>query len=318
MFTLPQNADTQCDIAGIVPRAFILIRRVTTPSTAVLDTRKPVNIAIESHNNMKTSRFAPKTPQEQLQQSRAEKLKQDKDRATRLIGRLRWKAELLMVSYFKALEILQACSQQNGNERSRNDLAQHAESMFKIDFFEFYTFLERYITTCLATLGVSISASIPRENFNALRYITNPDLHRTRPAAAHAFHANLLEALDDEKCLLHHSLGAQDVRIQLGLAKDYRNAWKDADEKETSNNGEGHHGASSKNAKLIELELETMLRTLIIGCSRANEVVQSYSGADKNGTNFSSQDFEPPTYYGDGMTMEDVPLEYMDDAMELD
>jgi hypothetical protein len=58
----------------------------------------------------------------------------------------------------------------------------------------------------------------------ALRYATNPGLHRTRPLAFHAFHANLLEALDDEKCPLHDALGTQDVRFQLGLAKDYRNA----------------------------------------------------------------------------------------------
>lgn len=262
---------------------------------------------------MKTSRFAPKTSREQLQQSKVEKLKQDKDRATRLLGRLRWKAELLMVSYFKALEIYQANDQRNGSEESHKALAQQAESMFKIDFFEFYTFLERYITICLATFGVSVSASIPRENFNALRYITNPDLQRTRPLASHAFHANLLEALDDEKCPLHDSLGAQDVRIQLGLAKDYRNAWKDADEK-----GESEHGASSKNVQLSELELEMMLRTLIVGCNRANDAVQLYVGADLNGASLASHDFEPATYSGDGITMEDVPLEYMDDAMELD
>ncbi|KAJ4985493.1 hypothetical protein SVAN01_09058 [Stagonosporopsis vannaccii] len=267
---------------------------------------------------MKTSRFAPKTPREQLQHSKAEKLKQDKDRAARLMGRLKWKAELLMVSYFKALEAFQACGRQDGNEESCKILAEQAESMFKIDFFEFYTFLERYITTCLSTFGVSVSGSIPRENFNALRYITNPDLQRTRPVASHAFHANLLDALDDEKCPLHSSLGAQDVRIQLGLAKDYRNAWKDADEKDKASNGDGEHSASSKNIQLSELELETMLRTLVLGCVYANEVVQSYAGADLNGISLSSHDFEPPSYSGGGMTVEDIPLEYMDDAMELD
>ena len=251
-------------------------------------------------------------------QSKAQNLKQDKDKATRLMGRLRWKAELLMVSYFKAMEILQACNQHDGHGKSHNGLARQAESMFKVDFFEFYTFLERYITVCLATLGVSVSASAPRENFNALRYITNPDLQRTRPLASHAFHANLLEALDDENCPLHNSLGAQDVRIQLGLAKDYRNAWKDADEKERTDNGDNEHGSSPKNIKLPELGLETMLRTLIIGCGQADDVVQAHASPDVNGSGLSSQDFEPPTYIEDGMVMGDVPLEYMDDAMELD
>ncbi|KAH6643528.1 hypothetical protein C7974DRAFT_438424 [Boeremia exigua] len=264
---------------------------------------------------MKTSRFAPQTPLERLQQSKAEKLKQEKDRATRLLVRLQWKAELLMLSYFKALEMLQAC---DSYEEANTALARRAESMFKIDFFEFYTFLERYITACLATLGVSVSASAPRENFNALRYITNPDLQRTRPLASHAFHANLLEALDDVKCPLHDSLGAQGVRMQLGLAKDYRNAWKDADEKIKADNAECGHNGSSKNVKLSDLGLETMLRTLVAGCSRANDTVQAYERAAVNGNGLSSRDFEPSAYVDDGMVMDDVPLEYMDDAMELD
>ncbi|KAF2631375.1 hypothetical protein BU25DRAFT_359601 [Macroventuria anomochaeta] len=267
---------------------------------------------------MKTSKFAPKTPLEQLTQSRAEKLNQDKNRATRLLGRLRWKAELLMVSYFKVMEMLQAVDQQNGHYESHKTLARQAESMFKIDFFEFYTLLERYITACLTILGVSVSASAPRENFNALRYITNPDLQRTRPLASHAFHANLLEALDDENCPLHSSLGVQDVRIQLGLAKDYRNAWKDADEKEGTDSWNADRESSSKNVKLPELGLEAMLRILIIGCGHANDVVQAYAVADVNGSSLSSQDFEHPTYAYDSMVTGDIPLEYMDDAMELD
>lgn len=267
---------------------------------------------------MKTSRFAPKTPLEQLNQSKAEKLQNDKDKAARLMGRLRWKAELLMVSYFKAMEILQAWEQHNEHDESHKGLARQAESMFKIDFFEFYTFLERFITLCLATLGVSVSASVPRENFNALRYITNPDLQRTRPLASHAFHANLLEALDDEKCPLHDSLGAQDARVQLGLAKDYRNAWKDADEKEGTTNGHADNEGSPKNVKLPELGLEAMLRTLIVGCAHANDVVQAYGGTHVDGSSLSSKDFEPSTHAYDAMVMSDVPYEYMDDAMQLD
>ena len=142
---------------------------------------------------MKTSKYAPKTPAESLAQSKAEKLKQDKDRVTRLLGRVRWKAEMLMVSYFRTMEIVQAAAQENEYHQSQyamgsgassvsrhhpshptrreTDTAQkQAESMFKVDFFEFYTLLERYITDCLAIFGVSVSASAPRTNFNALRY----------------------------------------------------------------------------------------------------------------------------------------------------
>lgn len=287
---------------------------------------------------MKASKYAPKTPAETVAQSKAEKLKQDKDRVTRLLGRLRWKAEMLMVSYMRTMEIVQAAAQQDGYNGSQHAMgsgassvgdsqAQHssssrktnvrqkqAESMFKVDFFEFYTLLERYITDCLAIFGISISGSIPRQNFNALRYETNPDLHRTRPMASHAFHANLLEALDDEKCPLAESLGLQDVRVQLGIAKEYRNAWKDADSKANIANGE-----TSKNIRLEDLQLELMLRNIIGGCDLAHAAVQAYSNeGSSNGNGLTTRDFVPKTYGYSSMDIEDTPYEYMDDAMDLD
>jgi hypothetical protein len=282
---------------------------------------------------MKTSRFAPKTPAESLAQSKAEKLKQDKDRVTRLLGRLRWKAEMLMVSAARTMEIVQA-AQQNGHQaqhsmqsgassvrehqsqccRETNIVQKQAESMFKVDFFEFYTLLERYITDCLAIFGHSVSASVPHQNFNALRYETNPDLHRTRPLASHAFHANLLEALDDEKCPLAGSLGLQDVRVQLGIAKEYRNAWKDADSKASIQNGD----ARAK-MQLQDLQLEHMLRNIIGGCDLAHGVVQEHDNVATNGNGLTSRDFEPKAYGRyTSMDIEDTPFEYMDDAMDLD
>ncbi|KAF1838229.1 hypothetical protein BDW02DRAFT_586094 [Decorospora gaudefroyi] len=262
---------------------------------------------------MKASKYAPKTPAESLAQSKAEKIKQDKDRTTRLLGRLRWKAEMLMVSYMRTMEIVQA-SQQNGyqphHSMGSGASSKQAESMFKVDFFEFYTLLERYITDCLAIFGISVSASVPRQNFNALRYETNPALQRTRPMASHAFHANLLEALDDDKCPLAASLGLQEVRVQLGIAKEFRNAWKDADTKANMMNGD-----SRANMQLQDLQLEHMLRNIIGGCDLAHGVVQGHSTA-ANG--FASRDFEPQTYGHTSMDIEDTPFEYMDDAMDLD
>jgi hypothetical protein len=281
---------------------------------------------------MQTSKYAPKTPAETLAHSRAEKLKQDKDNSTRLLGRLRWKAEMLMVSYYKALEIVRAAdAQQNGHagadplsvsDRNTSLQARHetdtikkqAESMFKVDFFEFYTLLERYLTTCLAIVGVKVSGAAPQTNVNALRYITNPDLHRTRPIASHAFHANLLEALEDENCLLHAALGEHNVRVELGLAKDFRNAWKDADGRIIASKWDDN--ASRKNITLHDSQLEAMLRTLLTGCENAHVVVQQFSPVQGNA--FTSKDFEPQAHNYNIGGMEDTPLEYMDDAMELD
>ncbi|KAF2853707.1 hypothetical protein T440DRAFT_389138 [Plenodomus tracheiphilus IPT5] len=272
---------------------------------------------------MKTSKYAPRTPAESLAQSKSQKLSKDKERATRLLGRLRWKAELLMVSYYRTMEIVQAELQKSTHHEvhhsmesgaTANMVQKQAESMFKVDFFEWYTLLERYVTDCLAVFGFSVSASAPRNNVNALRYITNPDA--MRPLASHAFHANLLEALDDEQCPLHDSLGAQGVRIQLGLAKDYRNAWKGADEKVLSSNAADDEN-SRKNIPLQDLQLELMLRTLVLGCEQAHSVVQAYSTA-VNGNNLTSRDFQPQTHGYTTMDTDDQPFEYMDDAMDLD
>lgn len=189
--------------------------------------------------------------------------------------------------------------------------------MFKVDFFEFYTLLERYISISLSIMGVYVSGTVPRTNVNALKYITNPDLARNRPHALHAFHANLLEALDDPKCPLHISLGNQDVRIQLGLAKDYRNAWKDADEKAVKTNGYDKDPEPKKNIRLEELDLDTMLRYLLAGCEHAHGIVQERPDANPN--DFTSQDFEQQGQNTHNyMELDDVPFEYMDDAMDLD
>ncbi|KAJ4374917.1 hypothetical protein N0V83_001995 [Neocucurbitaria cava] len=292
---------------------------------------------------MRTSKYAPKTPAENLALSRAEKMKQDKDRAARLLGRLRWKAELLVMSFCRALDIINTESQRIGQHNSSQHsmesggatgdgidrvVKRQAESMFKIDFFEWYTLLERYITDCLAVLNYSVSATAPRVNVNALLYITKPELHKTRPLASHAFHANLLEALDDDKCPLHASLGApQDVRAQLGLAKDFRNAWKDADERGSSRMKEAGNAGTDfrKNIKLGDLQLEMMLRTLIAGCEHANGVVQGYdnhaaSSSMQGSGGCTNRDYEPQAYDGYGAmdVEEDAPFEYMDDAMDLD
>lgn len=281
---------------------------------------------------MQTSKYAPKTPAETLAHSRAEKLKQEKDNSTRLLGRLRWKAEMLMVSYYKALEIVRAAdAQHNGHsgadplsvsnrdtstkaQRETDTIKKQAESMFKVDFFEFYTLLERYITTCLAVVGVKVSGATPQTNVNALRYITNPDLQRTRPIASHAFHANLLEALDDGKCPLHAAFGTHNVRVELGLAKDFRNAWKDADGRIIASKWDDD--ASRKNITLHDSQLESMLRALVSGCEHAHVIVQQFSPAQGDG--FTSKDFEPQTHNNNNTGSEDTPLEYMDDAMELD
>jgi len=189
--------------------------------------------------------------------------------------------------------------------------------MFKVDFFEFYTLLERYIELCLSFFGVSIAANAPKTNFNALRYITNPDLQRARPEASHAFHANLLDALDQESNPLHASFGIPEVRLQLGLAKDYRNRWKDADEKAAAQKWGARDDDAKANVKLEDLSLNDMLITLLAGCEHAHNVVHDRASPTLGNANFNSSNFVNSMNY-DTMDTDDALLEYIDDAMDLD
>ena len=278
-------------------------------------------------NNSRYAPHVPRTPAETLAQSRDEKLRQEKQSVTRLVGRLRWKAELLMSSYFKASEIVRAVDTQQNDPASvssnrfpliseANLRKIQAEAMFKVDFFEFYTLLERYITTCLAVFGVNISGSAPQINVNALRYITTPNLHTTRPMASHAFHANLLDALDDKKCPLYASFGVQHVRVELGLAKDFRNAWKNADERMIASKWDDDDARSRKNITLTDAQLEQMLRALVSGAEHAHDLVLAHTNTN---TSLTSRDFEPQTYSSSTIgVLGDSPLEFMDDAMDLD
>jgi hypothetical protein len=298
-------------------------------------------------NSLRKSRFAPKTPAENLALSRAERSKKEKETAARLLSRLRWKAESLAASFIRAVEISYAQVDQNGymdpqaasrfpfvlgmesvshmtplqRLKETNFKKKQVESMFQIDFFEWYTVLERYITHCLSALGVQVSGSAPRSNVNGLKHITNPNLATKRAEASHQFHANLLEALDDRSCPLHAALGNQDARIQLGLAKDYRNRWKDADGKINAPQWLSEEEAR-KVVKLEELDLAKMLNTIIIGCEQALHVVYNRSEASLNVPS-TSRDFESLGQNGyadfEGMQLdEDTPIGFMDDAMDLD
>jgi len=71
---------------------------------------------------MQKSKYAPKTPQESLRLSRSEKQKQEKIKATRLLGRLQWKAQSLVASFIRAQDIVNAGAQHNGHSDIRPEL----------------------------------------------------------------------------------------------------------------------------------------------------------------------------------------------------
>ncbi|KAH7141391.1 hypothetical protein B0J13DRAFT_556754 [Dactylonectria estremocensis] len=122
--------------------------------------------------------------------------------------RLRWKFLDLQNSYQRALS-----PQEYGFTRA------DAERNFKVDFHEFYVWIEQAIVLLLLIFGVSISRDA--RSFKGPSPVTN---------YGHAYHHNVLKALEDEECPVYAALGTGQVNQALWKAKELRNRWKDAAE----------------------------------------------------------------------------------------
>ncbi|KAI9155131.1 hypothetical protein HJFPF1_07705 [Paramyrothecium foliicola] len=118
--------------------------------------------------------------------------------------RLRWKFIDLQNSYARAT-----------NPEEAGFTASDAERNFKVDFYEFYAWIEQTLVLVLRIFDVVI----PRGEGNG-----------TRGSANHTFHHNVLMAFEDEGNPLHPVLGVGDVHHALWKAKELRNRWKDASE----------------------------------------------------------------------------------------
>ncbi|GJN76502.1 MAG TPA: hypothetical protein PLE48_09915 [Thiobacillus sp.] len=100
--------------------------------------------------------------------------------------------------------------------------AQEAENNFKVDFHEFYVKIEQAIVFLLKLFGTTIAKA---STLATTQYGGAPSV-----AAAHAYHHNVLKALDDDQHPLHEPLGKGPVNQALWKAKELRNKWKSATE----------------------------------------------------------------------------------------
>ncbi|KAJ5404362.1 hypothetical protein N7509_004233 [Penicillium cosmopolitanum] len=107
----------------------------------------------------------------------------------------------------------------------------HAQIMFKIDFHEYYALLERAIVHLLAIFNISVSSRRPAPS-------PAQSLHTTTFAngtgtgtgtGTHRYHANVLQALEEETTPLTPVLGSGKTIALLRQAKQLRNRWKTAD-----------------------------------------------------------------------------------------
>lgn len=113
--------------------------------------------------------------------------------------RLRWKFVDLQNSYQRAMAPEEA-----------GFTTADAERNFKVDFHEFYMWIEQALVLVLAVFGVAISRG------------------QANGTASHAYHHNVLRALDDKDNPMHEVMGHGEVYQALWKAKELRNRWKDA------------------------------------------------------------------------------------------
>jgi hypothetical protein len=240
----------------------------------------------------------------------------------KLLARLKWKSHLLVVSHERVTQAMQA-----PNPGTQNLSATEAETMFKLDFFEYYVLLERVLLHLLGVFDISVSPHMvrnPAEQADVSRTAATKDMSTNgapiigssnydRPST-HRFHANVLRALDRPSNPLHMALGTGEVRYYLGIAKESRNRWKDAEEEQSQGDAIPDHNALKHQRMLKNVDLEVMLACILEALHKAQSIAEEHvstRGQRPHGTN------GPPEV---GVTMEydmeDAPMEVMPDAME--
>lgn len=90
-----------------------------------------------------------------------------------------------------------------------------AERNFKVDFHEFYVWIEQAIVLLLLVFDITI----PHSN--------------RKKGMPHQYHDNVIVALENPTCPLYEVLGKGEVNMALRKAKELRNRWKDVADKET-------------------------------------------------------------------------------------
>ena len=340
---------------------------------------------------------------------------------TKLLRRLRWKAHHLLISQSQVLAHHSETTPSTPLVWSQE--VQEAETMFKVDFFEFYVLLERALVCLLGVFGTVVRSSgrmtggaddgtllssryapvverplqstrpqqetmridggsgsgptqtngisfatgiktgtsiigdthvLPKPSNTSKPSTTNSSLPSHSNQPQHQFHAAVLHTLSQPTHPLHPLLGTGDVRAYLGIAKEFRNRWKDADDPgpdpagATSNQGDRSDGDKNEEEvpvslrryakQLQHLKLETMLDVILTSLYRAKERAEGEVGIlmeqaakasgerDGNGNMIGDEnvdvDIEMEGLAGDvrGMAEEagSAPWEAMPDAMDWD
>lgn len=217
----------------------------------------------------------------------------DLNKLKRLIDRLSWKSHTLLYTQHVALTSPVATA----------SAAAAPSSMFKLDFFEYYTLLERILVLLLARFRVPVPAAT----------LGATD---SKGSWGHRYHESVLEAIEKPGTPVSEALGGAEVRAALRRAKGFRNRWKDADEQVVP-------AWECQREDILELRLEELVEVVLGALERVYRVAEqgAAAGGESNGT--AAAQSGQGTWGEQGQQgfvvdedMEDAPWEAVGDAME--
>lgn len=204
----------------------------------------------------------------------------------KLLRRIKWKSGTLLYCHHRALTqdtdiVIKGVHFPISSEMSR---ANAAEIMFKTDFFDWYATLERCIINLLESYGVVISADFTTDKVPLPGLTTYGRGEENSIIGdsiafhgyAHRFHANVLAALDRPENPLNQILGTGIVRQYLGIAKAFRNRWKEVEEETVEPEKQllGIH--KSYHQVLSDLQLDTLLATILMALDQAQIITAAH------------------------------------------
>ena len=219
-----------------------------------------------------------------------------------------------------------------------------AETMFRVDFFEWYVLLERCFVCLLASVGVAVSATydpgtrsdreeawdaagrvgalggVNHGENDGASLIGDSKAFANTGGYGHRFHENVLAALDSEvRNPLHEVLGKGRVREYIGVAKEFRNRWKDVDETTVGMNAEELQIVVDRRLRryekiLKDLNLDEMLACILEALERAKAIGEEELGRESGSTSGTGL----MEHAAEEFNMADAPFEAGIDAMEWD
>lgn len=123
---------------------------------------------------------------------------------------------------------------------------------------------------------------------------------------AHRFHANVLAALDRPTNPLHSILGTGRIRQYLGIAKEFRNQWKEV-ELEATDSEDRFAGLHSRYHQILtNLKLDEMLAALLSGLEESRSVASQFLASAHGSADFDMTAADEGDAWNESVLVEDA------------